>query len=140
MKIRLTAILSATLLLCLNAAAVTLAEEPSAPPKMMVYYLVLLYKGGAWTAEDTPAVRQLQEQHMVNIRRLAESGKLILAGPFEEDSDLRGLFLLKAASKQEAEGLCQSDPAVKAGRLRAEVHPWWGPAGIRVEEASKGLP
>jgi uncharacterized protein len=141
MKIRSAAILSATLLLWLSSAAVAVAEEPSSPPpKMMVYYLALLYRGGAWTPEETPAVRQLQEQHMANIRRLAEAGKLVLAGPFEGDGDLRGLFLLKAASLQEAQELCQSDPAVQAGRLRAEIHPWWGPAGIRVDDAPKGLP
>jgi uncharacterized protein len=140
MRICSAALLAATFLLGIPAASV--AQEPSSPPpKMMVYYLVLLHKGDSWTAEETPAVRQLQEQHMANIRRLAETGKLVLAGPFEEDGDLRGLFLLKAASLQEAQELCQSDPAVKAGRLRPEIHPWWGPAGIRVEEeASKGLP
>jgi len=141
MKIRSAAVLSATLLLDLIAPALSLAEEPPAPQvKMRVYYLVLLYRGASWTPEETPATRQLQEDHMANIRRLAKEGKLILAGPFEEDTDLRGLFLLKAASLQEAKELCQSDPAIKAGRLRAEIHSWWGPEGIRVEDSPKSLP
>jgi len=141
MKIRSAAVLSATLALGLIAPALAAAEEPPAPQvKMMVYYLVLLYRGPSWTPEETPATRQLQEDHMANIRRLAKEGKLILAGPFEEDTDLRGLFLLKAASLQEAQELCQSDPAIKASRLRAEIHSWWGPAGIRVDDSSKSQP
>jgi uncharacterized protein YciI len=140
-KIRSAAILSTTLLLCLTVPALAIAAEPPPPQvKMMVYYLVLLYRGAAWTPEETPATRQLQEEHMANIRRLAKEGKLILAGPFEEDTDLRGLFLLKAASLAEARELCASDPAVKAGRLRPEIHSWWGPAGIRAGEEPKEQP
>ena len=119
----------------LAAGALTAsAEEPAAPappPDMAVYYLALLHRGSAWTPEQTPEVKRVLEGHMANIRRLTAEGKMILAGPFDDDSDLLGLFLLQAASLKEAQELCDSDPAVKAGRLRVELHPWWGPKGIR---------
>jgi uncharacterized protein YciI len=107
------------------------AEEPTPPPNMAVYYLALLHRGSAWTPEPTPEVKRLLEGHMANIQRLAAEGKLILGGPFADDGDLLGLFLLQAGSLKEAQELCDSDPAVKAGRLRVELHPWWGPKGIR---------
>ena len=130
--------LAVILIVLLAAGALTaFAAEPAAvpapPPNMAVYYLALLHRGSAWTPEQTPEVARVLEGHMANIRRLAAEGKLILAGPFDDDGDLRGLFLLQAASLQEAQELCDSDPAVKAGRLRVELHPWWGPKGIRVE-------
>ena len=131
----LTAIvLCATVLLASGAAARAEAEKPGPPAQMAVYYLALLYRGPAWTADQTPEVKRLQEGHMANIERLAESGKLVLAGPFEDEGNLRGLFLLRAASKEEAEALCKTDPAIQAGRLRAELHRWWGPSGIRVDD------
>jgi len=36
-------------------------------------------------------------------------------------------------TREEAELLCANDPAVKAGRLRIELHPWFSAKGIRVD-------
>ena len=126
--------IAAVLFLAVGAAA-AMAEESAAPIQMTLYYLALLHRGAAWTAEQTPEVKSILEGHMANIRRLAAEGKLILAGPFEGDVELRGLFLLQVGSLQEAQQLVDSDPAVKAGRFRVELLPWWGPKGIRVETA-----
>jgi uncharacterized protein YciI len=101
-------------------------------PEMMTYYVGLLFRGPAWTPDETPEVRALQEGHMANIRRLAVAGKLILAGPFTDDGKLRGMFVFKVASLEEARSLCDTDPAVKAGRLVVELHPWYSVKGIQV--------
>lgn len=107
-------------------------SAPEAPPKMKPYFLALLYKGQAWSPEVTPESTRVQEGHMANIRRLAAEGKLTLAGPFEDAGDLRGLFVLDAASIEEARALCATDPAIQAGRLRAEVYTWWSAEGVGV--------
>lgn len=132
MKFRPIRILSAVLLAGVSIPAMAAADSP--PSGMAVYYLAMLYRGPAWTAEQTPETKRLQEGHMANIQKLADSGKLVLAGPFEDEGDLRGLFLLRAASKEEADALCKTDPAIQAGRLRVELHRWWGSSGIRVNE------
>jgi uncharacterized protein YciI len=62
---------------------------------------------------------------MANIRAMWEAKKLIVAGPFGDDGDLRGVFLFQVASLEEAKALAATDPAVKAGRLAVEIHPWW---------------
>jgi len=108
------------------------AEKPAPPMKMKRYFLALLHKGPTWAPGESPEVVALQEGHMANIRRLADAGKLVLAGPFEDAGDLRGLFVLDAASMAEARALCDSDPAIAAGRLRAEIFAWWAPEGVGV--------
>lgn len=117
-----------------DAAPAHPAAAKSVEPEweMRRYVLGLLYRGEKWTAEKTPETEQLQAGHMAHIGRMAESGKLLLAGPFLDATDLRGIFLFKMESVEEAQALCDQDPAVNAGRLRVELHPWYGAANIIV--------
>jgi uncharacterized protein YciI len=103
---------------------------------MTTYYVGLLFRGPAWTPERTPEVEAIQEGHMANIRRLADEGKLLLAGPFTDGGDLRGMFVFQVGSMEEARALVDTDPAVKAGRLRVEIHPWYSARGIRIDRAA----
>jgi uncharacterized protein len=109
-------------LLALCPAHATVAAEADA---MTTVYLVLLKKGPSWTADSTPATQAIQEAHMANIRAMWKAQKLIIAGPVEDKGDLRGIFVFQAASLDDARALAATDPAVKAGRLAAEVYPWW---------------
>jgi len=68
---------------------------------------------------------------MKNINRLADEGKLILAGPFMDDQPLRGIYIFDVASIEEARQLTSTDPAVKAGTLIMELHPWFGSAALK---------
>jgi uncharacterized protein YciI len=114
------------------AAAVSLsAQEPAARVEMDHYVMAFLKRGPKWTPEVTPETTKIQEGHMANIRRMAASGKLILAGPFEDDTELRGVFLFRC-SMEEARKEAAQDPAVKAGRLVLEFHPWFAPKGIGI--------
>ena len=79
---------------------------------------------GTNRTQDSTAAAKLQEGHMANINKMAASGKLLVAGPFLEDANWRGVFILKCDTKEEAENLVKDDPAVKAGRLSYEIHPW----------------
>ena len=95
------------------------------------YYLVILRRGAAWTPEETPEVEELQKQHLAHLFHLIETGKMLAAGPFEEQDDptMRGLCLYRVASAKEARDLAEADPAVKAGRLRVELMTWYTPKG-----------
>lgn len=125
------------LLLALTALPLAFALPQDAPPDDMArYWFGLIHRGPAWTAEATDDVMELQRAHLANIGRLAQSGELVLAGPFEGGGDLRGLFVYDVETEEQARALADSDPAVAAGRLTVELIPWWGPAALRDLAAS----
>lgn len=107
------------------------------PYEMTTYYLALLYRGPNSTGQATPETQRIQEEHMANIRRMAEAGKLILAGPFSDNGNLRGIFVFRVGSLEEAKALADADPAVKAGRLAPEIHPWFAAKNIHVYATSE---
>jgi len=111
-------------------AARNVIMTPSIPLASTGYVFGLLVRGNKWTPEKTPETEKIQEGHMANINRLAEAGKLVLAGPFYSDGDRRGVFIFKVNSLKEAQTLTNTDPAVKAGRLRIELYQWSVPKGV----------
>jgi len=94
------------------------------------YIFGILVRGPKWTKEESEETKKIQEGHMANINRLAEMGKLVLAGPFYEDGDRRGVFIFKTDSVSEAQALTDTDPAVMAGRLKIELYRWVVPGGM----------
>jgi uncharacterized protein YciI len=104
------------------------AGEP--PAEMATYYLVMLVKGTKWTPDTSPALEQLQKDHLAHLRKLALSGRMVLAGPLTDGGTIRGLCVFKAASLEEARAFEEDDPAVEAGRLAIEAHPWMVQKGI----------
>ncbi len=105
-------------------AAKGIMKPPAQPFKEATYYFCFLRRGPKWTGERTPETDKLQAAHMANINAMAKTGKLVIAGPFENGGDYAGVFVFKVDSLDEARALAESDPAVKAGRLAADVHPW----------------
>jgi uncharacterized protein YciI len=122
------------LLICIGAAALiggapAAAEGPKPPFEMTHYTLGLLVKGPKWTAEETPELQRLQEAHLAHIGEMVRSGALLAAGPLLDNGTIRGILIFKVAV-DEAKALAEADPAVKAGRLVVELHPWLAPKGV----------
>lgn len=105
-------------------------KKPAAPFTLTTAYLGFLTRGAKWTPEQTPATAELQKAHLANINRLAATKKLVVAGPFGDNTALRGIFVFKVASIDQAKALAATDPAVQAGRLAIEMHPWMVPEGV----------
>lgn len=95
---------------------------------MKKYFLCLLKKGGN-RIQDSLASAKIQEGHMAHLNMLAQNGYACIAGPLDGDNDIRGIVIYNVATKEEAEKLATEDPAVKAGRLKAEVYGWWAAKG-----------
>lgn len=105
---------------------------PANPPKfdLDMYQFGMLEKGPKWTAESTPETQKIQQGHMANINSMAREGKLVAAGPMVGDGDLRGIFVFRVGSIEEAEALAAKDPAIIAGRLKLSFTNWMAPKGI----------
>lgn len=93
---------------------------------MKQYYFVMLTKGERRNEiTDTTIINKLQAGHLANIGKLAKEGKILVAGPFGDDGNWRGIFIFDCETKEEVEKLLNTDPAIAAGRLAYEIHPWW---------------
>lgn len=109
-----------------------LAERLGADAHGMRRYVLAVLKTGPNDDSITGEQRQQVFQgHFANMGRLAEQGKLVLAGPFGENGHaFRGLFVLAVTSTEEARALAESDPAVEAGVFVVEYLPWYGSAAL----------
>jgi uncharacterized protein YciI len=108
----------------------TLARETGADEYGMKHYVMAFLKAGPRRDQDSTTAAAIQKAHMANIHRLAQNGQLVVAGPFEDDGELRGVFIFNVTSLDDAKALTESDPAVQAGRLVMELHPWYGSAAL----------
>jgi uncharacterized protein YciI len=107
-------------------------KKANMPLQFQMVYFGFLKKGPNRKEGDDkdPAIQELQKAHIANINRLAEMKKLVAAGPFGDDGELRGIFVFRVDSLPEAQDLCATDPMIKIDRLRVELHPWQVPAGV----------
>lgn len=117
------------------AAPEAVADDPvpaaaESAPAMKQYWFVMLSRGprrGEPMADEEVAA--LQRGHMAHMAQEHAAGRLVLAGPFGDDGDWRGIQVYDAGSREEVEAICARDPAVAAGRLACEVKPWWSQPG-----------
>ena len=96
--------------------------------EMKTYYMVFLNKG-AKRDQDSVTAAQIQKDHLAHLTQMANEGKMVIAGPFLDDGNTRGICIYNVATLEEAKKLAEEDPAVKAGRLMVEVRPWMAQKG-----------
>ncbi|WP_167856542.1 YciI family protein [Hymenobacter metallicola] len=88
-------------------------------------YLVLLKKAEQLRQADLETVATIRAGHVAHLQQLTQQGRLTLAGRCPgADSALGGMYILRAASYEEARRLTETDPAVQAGSLTMEIYPW----------------
>jgi len=99
-------------------------EAKAEKPKQFIYVLHLaprLYDDKAWRAEDKAAV----DRHLANFKAAVQSGQLILAGRTRESGDKTfGIAIFEAADEAAAQKFMEADPAIAAGVMIAELHPF----------------
>ncbi|MEO5988292.1 MAG: hypothetical protein ABIU54_09855 [Candidatus Eisenbacteria bacterium] len=117
------------LLLVLVAIGVH-AGEPAPAPVLTRYRLGLLYRGPGYTPDRTARADSLQAGHRANIKRMFERGALQAAGPFGDDTALRGIFVFTGDADMKLDSLLAGDPLLAEQRLRLEMYGWMAPVGI----------
>jgi len=143
MIIKSRLILSAAILLCACAPEAppasetaiyngALAAELGADDYGMRSYVMGVLKTGPMDDKITDKDKRAEifKGHFANMGRLAEEKKLVLAGPFIEGGEKRGLYIFNVATIAEAEALVQSDPAVAAGIFVPELTKYYGSAAL----------
>ena len=113
------------------------AADPPRPPapaaaekpkfEMESFQLVLLLRPADRKEIPAAEAEAIQAQHLAHLGKMAESGKMVVAGPFgaQRDESFRGACLYRVATPEEARALAEADPAVQVGRLRVEVVTWY---------------
>ncbi len=107
------------------------AEKFGADDYGMKQYVIAFLKRGPNRIQDSSKAVELQKAHLKNINKLAEEGKLVLAGPFLDNEDVRGIYIFDVKTIEEARKLTETDPAIKAGSLIMELRPWYGSAALK---------
>ena len=70
-----------------------LAMKLGADEYGMKKYVMAFLKTGPNQEQDSAKAAELQRAHLDNIFRLADEGKLALAGPFLDGGELRGVYI-----------------------------------------------
>ena len=101
------------------------------PARNISQFWFVLLKTGPKTDFDSTERAKLFEGHMSNMGRLHREGVLKVAGPFgKNDFTWRGIFILDCKTKEEAEQIASTDPAIAAGLFAVDIVPWYGePSG-----------
>ena len=80
-----------------------------------------LHTEANWTKEDEAAIGR----HLARFKEATQTGQLILAGRTMEPGDRTfGIAIFEAADEAAARAFAETDPAVTAGLMTAEVHPF----------------
>ena len=127
-KIFITSLLGTCVSLCMAQKQGSTDAKPAPKAEMKAYTLVLL-KSGPNRTQDSTTSAQIQAGHMAHIQKMYADGKIDLAGPLLDNSALRGIMVFNVADTFEVRKLTNEDPAVRYGRLVAEIHPWFSQKG-----------
>ncbi|MCU0363096.1 MAG: YciI family protein [Bacteroidales bacterium] len=109
----------------------TLVRKLGADERGMKMYVLVILRTGPNNVPAGARRDSLFRGHFSNMDRLAEAGKLVLAGPFDtNESSWRGLFIFNVPTVEEAKELVKTDPTVKERIFEVDFYRWYGSAAI----------
>jgi uncharacterized protein len=118
-------IIPGLILACSLISTSAFCQQEKKPESQIRQYWFVMLTAGSNRSQDSVTAAKIQKEHLANINRLYNDGKLKVAGPFGDEGKWIGLFIFDCETKEEVEKLVKTDPAVAAGRLNYEIHPWW---------------
>ncbi len=100
---------------------------------MKKYWFVLYTTGDDTTRLDSLTSAKLLDEHLAHQDEQSKRGLIQAGGPFGDNSTWRGLLLYDCETREEVEGYLRQDPFVKRGKLKYEIHPWFGAVGTTLK-------
>ena len=107
-----------------------LAQELGADEYGMRSYVMVVLKTGPTKITDEKRRSEIFRGHFSNMKTLSDAGKLVLAGPFMDGGDKRGLYIFNVTTIEEAKEIVLTDPAVEAGIFVPEFTKYYGSAAL----------
>lgn len=108
-----------------------LAKKMGADDYGMKSYILVMLKTGPNLTKNQHFIDSCFDGHMQNMGVMVKANQLVVAGPIaKNDKTYRGIFILNLTDKLAAEKLLQTDPAIHAGLLTAELYQWYGSAAL----------
>jgi len=107
-----------------------LAAAVGADENGMRRYVLVILKTSPTPVPPGPARDEMFKGHFANMKRLADAGKLALAGPLDGVDGWRGLFIMAVSDIEEARALVATDPVVAQGEMIPEFHKYYGSAAL----------
>jgi len=109
-----------------------LAKKLQADEYGMKSYVFVILKKGSATITDKKQFDSIFHGHLANIQKLASEGKLVLAGPMDDnDKNYEGIFVFNTANIDEAKQWLSIDPAIQSKDLDAELYSWYCTAALQ---------
>ena len=105
-------------------------DEKTQDTIIMQQYFIAFLKTGPVRSQNEEESAKLQQEHLAHLGRMYELGYADISGPFGDDGDIRGITIYNVPTQKMADSLANLDPAVKAGSLVIETHPWWAAKGF----------
>lgn len=99
---------------------------------VMKRYVFMLLNEGPNRTQDSAMIVKIQEGHMKHINEMAATGKMFMAGPFENSGKHRGILVFDVDSIAEAIRMESTDPAVVSGRFEMQAIYWWAAKGTKL--------
>lgn len=75
-------------------------------------------------------LEEIQAGHMANIRKMNDSGLLVTAGPMQQDTPFRGIFLWRTLDQTKIKEMLKGDTAIQKGRLECKLATWYISKGL----------
>ena len=74
-------------------------------------YMMMIVKSKTYNR----ITKKVVEEHVANIRKLDDEGKLEICGVFKGYPGVAGMYILKVENREEAKEICDCEPLVVGG-------------------------
>ncbi len=121
-----------SLVASIGANAQREVKIPGDSTKVLKRYVFMFLNEGLKRDQDSATLVRIQEGHMKHIGEMAQTGQMVVAGPFEDGGKYRGILIFDVDSISQAIRMESTDPGVLSGRFEMQAFFWWTTKGSKL--------